>query len=203
MPQSARIEELTKQAVISLNKIWDEDGWTNSAIVQELEKHKVSGSLSTIQRLRAEGAENKNYNYNNTIRPILRVFADIAETPVSVSDAVTPEEVQTATLQNTILMREADIKVLEAKLAEVQKQAEENRTAEERKIAHLNKQIEELNGILKDRKEFMADRKEFIFRLEAEKAALRRESNIKTGLLVLAFILMLIGYSTDALLPWF
>ena len=199
MPQKERIEELTRQAVISLNKIWDDGGWTNSAIIQELEKNGESASMSTIQRLRAPEAETKGYNYNLTIKPILRVFAEISDTPVKVSEADTPEAVQIATLNNTLLMREADIALLNTKLAaaeeknaSLEKQMEEQSAAEQRKIAHLQNQLKTQESVLKDRKEFMQERRDFIFRLEAEKKQLRRTI---TFLSVLVAVLALIIFA--------
>lgn len=199
MPQKERIEELTRQAVISLNKIWDDGGWTNSAIIQELEKNGESASMSTIQRLRAPKAETKGYNYNLTIKPILRVFAEISDTPVKVSEADTPEAVHIATLNNTLLMREADIALLNTKLAaaeeknaSLEKQMEEQSAAEQRKIAHLQNQLKTQEAVLKDRKEFMQERRDFIFRLEAEKKQLRRTI---TFLSVLVAVLALIIFA--------
>lgn len=199
MPQTERIEELTREGVIALNKIWDAGGWTNNAIVQFLEDNKVGGSLSTIQRMRKEGAENQKYNYNQTIKPMLRVFAGISNEPVSVSEADTPEEVQIATLNNTILMREADIKVLETKLGaaealnrSLQIKIEENMDAEKRKISHLQEQIADQRQLLDDRKEFMGERRDFILRLEDEKKAQRR---VIVVLSIFIFVLLLVIFA--------
>lgn len=182
MPQSARIEELTREGIIALNKIWDDEGWTIAGIVEEMEKHGEATSESTVQRMRKKGAENNSYNYNRTVKPMLRVFARISNEPVSVSEADTPEEVQIATLNNTILMREADIAVLEAKLAgaenlnrSLQIQIEENAAAEQRKISHLREQLRDLQQLLDDRKGFLGERRDFILRLEQEKKDLKAE----------------------------
>lgn len=210
MPQSARIEELTREGIISLNKIWDDEGWTTAGIVEEMEKHGEATSESTVQRMRKKGAENNSYNYNRTVKPMLRVFARISNEPVSVSEADTPEEVQIATLNNTILMREADLAVLEVKLAAAEaqnkkllQQIEENVAAEQRKIDHLRQQLKDQRQLLDDRKEFMQERRDFIHRLEAEKAALRKESQIKSILIVIAALALFIALGSDAILPIF
>lgn len=214
MPQSARIEQITREGVISLNKIWDDEGWTNAGIVEEMRKHNEATSESTVQKMRKPGAENNSYNYNNTIKPMLRVFARISEEPVSVSKATTPQEVQIATLNNTILMREADIKVLTAKLAAAEEKIIENSAAEQRKLAHLQEQIKDMTKLLEDRKGFMGERRDFILRLEQEKKdlkeefarekeTLQRQNVTKSVLLVLAFIVMLVAFGTDAIIPLF
>ncbi|MBQ4066516.1 MAG: hypothetical protein IJD22_02610 [Clostridia bacterium] len=210
MPQSATIEKLTREGIISLNKIWDEEGWTIAGIVEEMKKHGEQTSESTVQKMRKKGAENNTYNYNLTIKPMLRVFARISNEPVSVSEADTPEEVQIATLNNTILMREADIAVLETKLSaaetlngSLQLKLEENSAAEQRKISHLQQQLKDLQQLLDDRKEFMGERRDFILRLEQEKKDIRKESNMKSVLLVIVFVLMLIAFGTDAIIPLF
>ncbi len=199
MPQSATIEKLTREGIISLNKIWDEEGWTIAGIVEEMKKHGEQTSESTVQKMRKKGAENNTYNYNLTIKPMLRVFARISNEPVSVSEADTPEEVQIATLNNTILMREADIAVLETKLAasnatvkSLTIQMEENRAAEQRKIGHLREQLADQRQLLDDRKEFMGERRDFILRLEAEKKSLRRTVSV---LAMLVAVLSLVIFS--------
>lgn len=181
MPQSATIEKLTREGIVSLNKIWDEEGWTIAGIVEEMKKHGEQTSESTVQKMRKKGAENNTYNYNLTIKPMLRVFARISNEPVSVSDAETPQEVQIATLNNTILMREADIKVLEIKLdaaealnRSLQIKIVENMDAEKRKISHLREQLADQRQLLDDRKEFMGERRDFILRLQDEKKVQRR-----------------------------
>lgn len=210
MPQSATIEKLTREGIISLNKIWDEEGWTIAGIVEEMKKHGEQTSESTVQKMRKKGAENNTYNYNLTIKPMLRVFARISNEPVSVSEADTPEEVQIATLNNTILMREADIAVLETKLSAAEAtanslmlQMEENRAAEQRKIDHLRQQLADQRHLIDDLKEFMGERRDFIHRLEAEKKDIRKESNMKSVLLAIVFVLMLIAFGTDAVIPLF
>ena len=62
MPQSTTIEKLTREGIISLNKIWDEEGWTIAGIVEEMKKHGEQTSESTVQKMRKKGAENNNYN---------------------------------------------------------------------------------------------------------------------------------------------
>lgn len=199
-----RIEELTRQAVISLNKIWDDGGWTNNAILQELERNGESASLSTIQRLRAKDSASKSYNYNLTIKPILRVFAGISNVPIKVSEAENTQELQLATLNNTLLMREADISLLETKLNAAEeknrslaKQLEEQAAAEQRKIAHLQKQLEEQSAVLRDRKEFMQERRDFIHRLEAEKKQLRRTIALLVTVVVILSLLIFAALVID------
>lgn len=196
MPKE-RIEELTRQAVISLNKIWDDGGWTNNAIVQELERNGESASLSTIQRLRAKDSASKSYNYNLTVKPILRVFAGISEEPLKVSEAENTQELQLATLNNTLLMREADISLLETKLAATEernrslsKQLEEQTAAEQRKIAHLQKQLGEQSTVLRDRRDFMD-------RLDAEKKQLRRTIALLVTVVVILSLLIFAAFIVD------
>lgn len=203
MPQTERIEELTREGVIALNKIWDADGWTNNAIVQFLEDKKVGGSLSTIQRMRKEGAENQKYNYNQTIKPMLRVFADISDNPVSVSEAKSVEDVRIATLQNTILMRETDIKLLgaenlslEKKNKELEERLAETKTEAQRKIAHLVKEGERKDLLLDERKHFMDERADFIR---------RKDKAISVLSVALAFmtLLAIFALGSDAIIPLF
>ena len=208
MPQSATIEKLTREGIISLNKIWDEEGWTIAAIVEEMKNHGEQTSESTVQKMRKKGAENNSYNYNLTIKPMLRVFARISNEPVSVSEADTPEEVQIATLNNTILMREADIKVLETKLSAaddlnktLQIKIQENMAAEQRKISHLREQLTDQRQLLDDRKEFMGERRDFILRLEEEKRAQRRVIVVLSILIFVLLLVIFVALILDRIIP--
>ena len=60
-----------------------------------------------------------------------------------------------------------------AQIAALEAKIEEMKGGEQRKVAHLQGQIEGLNKILDDRKEFMADYRERIVHLEKEKDELR------------------------------
>ena len=196
MPQSERIEQLTRESVIALNKIWADEGWTNLAIVEEMRRHGEQTSESTVQKMRKKGAEDNRYNYNLTIKPMLRVFARISNEPVSVSEAQSAEEVQVATLNNTILMREADIAVLKAELKAAQDKIEDDKV----KIGFLRSQNEEKDKQLQNRAYAMQERWKIIEALNGEKKQLTRELLFHRLAIIGFFILAIIGFATDKIL---
>lgn len=196
MPQSERIEQLTRESVIALNKIWADEGWTNLAIVEEMRRHGEQTSESTVQKMRKKGAEDNRYNYNLTIKPMLRVFARISNEPVPVSEAQSAEEVQLATLNNTILMREADIAVLKAELKAAQDKIEDDKA----KIGFLKSQNEEKDKQLQNRAFAMQERWKIIEALNGEKKQLSRELLFHRLALAALAILAMIGFATDKIL---
>ena len=133
MQYTERIEQLTREAVIALNIKWDSEGWSNARIKQEMDDHNESSSLSTIQRIRSDKNGEKSYNYNNTIKPHMRVFFNNANEPIAVSETNSAAELEIATLKNTIMMKETDYAVLKEKNEQLEKQLQEA----ENKIKHL------------------------------------------------------------------
>lgn len=192
MSQTERIEDLTREGVLALNKIWDTEGWTNSAIIQEMDKHGEGISNSTVIRLRKEGAENQKFNYGLTIKPMLRVFSRISEEPISIKDVTSPEQLQIATLNNTLLMREADIKVLTTKLeaeekrnVELEKRIDEIKSDSDRKVQNLLGQINREVNRNQNADKHMDERADFLRQKDKEisdwkSVAGKYETEVKT-----------------------
>lgn len=188
MPYTERIEQLTKEAVIALNIKWDSEGWTNTAIKQEMDDHKEGSSLSTIQRIRSDKNGEKSYNYNLTIKPYMRVFFTDASAPISVSETGSSEELEIAALKNTIMMKETDIAVLTAKL-----EASEGKVADgQAKIEYLKQQVTFKETQMATKDSLLSERRDFIYRLEDEKKSLRR---VITLLSIIIAVLLLVIFT--------
>jgi len=78
---SKKTQEITRQSILALCALWDSEGWTNQMIVDHMEAHGESTSLTTLKKIRKSGAENEGFNYNLTIRPLCRVFLENAKKP--------------------------------------------------------------------------------------------------------------------------
>lgn len=189
MPYTERIEQLTKEAVIALNIKWDSEGWTNTAIKQEMDDHKEGSSLSTIQRIRGDKNGEKSYNYNLTIKPYMRVFfTDAGASPISVSETGSSEELEIAALKNTIMMKDTDIAVLTAKLEAAEEKAADSNS----KIEYLKQQVSFKEAQMTTKDSLLSERRDFIYRLEDEKKSLRR---VITVLSIIIAVLLLIIFS--------
>lgn len=197
MPYTERIEQLTKEAVIALNIKWDSEGWTNAAIKQEMDDHKEGSSLSTIQRIRSDKNGEKSYNYNLTIKPYMRVFFTDASTPISVSETGSSEELEIAALKNTIMMKEADIAVLTAKL-----EASEEKVADgQAKIEYLKQQVTFKEAQMATKDSLLSERRDFIYRLEDEKKSLRRVVTVLSIIIAVLLLIIFLALLADRINP--
>lgn len=75
---SEKWTEITRQSIIALRTLWDDEHWTNQMILDHMESLGESTSMTTLKKLRKPGAENEGFNYNLTIRPLCRVFLERA-----------------------------------------------------------------------------------------------------------------------------
>ena len=177
MPTEKR-KELTKQIVIRVKEVIQD--MSDAEVLQKMAEAGEQTSIATVRRIRAAGSEDAGFNYNLTVKPFARVFLELSSKPIDVEALVTEEEKDRATLDNTIQMKNLEIDGLQSELA-----------TSRRSIDFLKGQVD-----IKDKQ--LEDRKDFILRLEKEKNALRRESNMKTLFIIVAFILALIFSATDS-----
>ena len=98
-------------------------------------------SLSSVKRVFAEGSENQNFRYQDTIKPIVRGLLGVTEETPENND-ITANEIDA--LKNVILLKDSIIQELrnenEALVAKHKEQIEES----QRKIDHLIGQITRL-----------------------------------------------------------
>lgn len=198
MPYTERIEQLTKEAVIALNIKWDSEGWTNTAIKQEMDDHKEGSSLSTIQRIRSDKNGEKSYNYNLTIKPYMRVFfTDAGASPISVSETGSSEELEIAALKNTIMMKDTDIAVLTAKLEAAEEKAADSNS----KIEYLKRQVSFKEAQMTTKDSLLSERRDFIYRLEDEKKSLRRVITVLSIILAVLLLIVFLALIVDRIDP--
>lgn len=188
--QSEKRKELTKQIVIRLKEVIQD--MSDAEVMQKMAEAGEQTSIATIRRIRAEGSEDSGFNYNLTIKPFARVFLELSSKPIDVESLTTEEEKDRATLDNTIQMKNLEIDSLQTELA-----------TSRRSIEFLKEQVAFKEDQMKAKDKQLEDRKDFVLRLEAEKNALRRESNLKSIFIVLALILALVFSGTDAFFQLF
>ena len=171
MPNAEKRKELTRQIIIRVKEVIED--LSDKEVMDRMEAAGEQTSLATIRRIRAVGSEDAGFNYNLTVRPFAKVFLELSDKPVEVETLSTDEEKDRAVLKNMIQLKNFQLESQEAQIAALEAQIEEMKGGEQRKVAHLQGQIEGLNKILDDRKEFMKDYRERIVHLEKEKDELR------------------------------
>lgn len=138
------IEALKKQTIERLKRVKKEQELSISQIMDMLSTKGYYLSEPTLKKVFSENSDSYNFKYRDTIAPLADVLLDLYGDS---SDVSTPDEVKH-------LIREKN-KMIEILLYK----NEEQKADYEKRIAHLKKQVERLEGNL-DFRERMIDRKD-------------------------------------------
>lgn len=127
----------TREIIIQLKTIKEDKDLTNQDILDLVEASGGVTSMTTIRRVFAEGSENQRFSYRNTIQPISHALL-----------AINKQE-KVSELDENVLQAQLDAlkQVVELKdtlISELQKDLD----AEQRKVAHLLKQVEQQGRML-------------------------------------------------------
>lgn len=127
----------TREIIIQLKTIKEDKDLTNQDILDLVEAAGGVTSMTTIRRVFADGSENQNFSYRNTIQPISHALLAVSE-----SEKVT--ELTDSVLQAQLdgLKQACELKdsIIEAQQKELE--------AERAKVAHLVKEVERLGKML-------------------------------------------------------
>jgi len=138
------IEALKKQTIERLKRVKKEQELSISQIMDMLSTKGYYLSEPTLKKVFSENSDSYNFKYHDTIAPLADVLLDLYGDS---SDVSTSDEVKH-------LIREKN-KMIEILLYK----NEEQKADYEKRIAHLKKQVERLEGNL-DFRERMIDRKD-------------------------------------------
>ena len=133
MDKQARIREI----ILQLKTIKEDKDLSCQDIFEMVEASGGVTSMSTIRRVFADGSENLGFSYRNTIQPISRAMLAVNE------------EIKVSEQDDNVLQAQLDglKQVCELKdtlINELQKELE----AEQRKTAHLLKEVERLGKVI-------------------------------------------------------
>ena len=125
----------TKEIILKLKQAKIERNLSNNDIV-DLTNHYVS--LSSVQRVFADGSENSSFRYEDTIRPLVKALLDID----TIEDS---DDMDTKALKSLLKLKIQRIEELENQIKEEkiknQKKIEKDREQYERHIEFLENQI--------------------------------------------------------------
>ena len=138
------IEELKKSTVARLREVRKENGLTISNILEMIEAKGCFLSEATVKRVFSENADATSFKYRDTIAPLADVLLDLY------SDKSGSEDVEA--LKAMIHDKNKTINILLAR-------DEERKADYERRIEHLQKQIDKLEEHL-DFRERVIERKD-------------------------------------------
>lgn len=125
----------TKEIILKLKQAKAEKNLSNNDIV-ELTNHYVS--LSSVQRVFADGSENSSFRYEDTIRPLVKALLDMD----TIEDS---DDMDTKALKSLLKLKNQRIEELENQLKESKiknhEKIEKERVQYERHIKLLEEQI--------------------------------------------------------------
>ena len=130
-------QEQTRELILKLKAIKEEQGLTNQEIFELVEKNNDSVSPSTISRMFKEGGENRGYNYRATVQPISKAVLGFIE------------KEKVFNTDNNVLQTQLDALRLENQLNEsVIKNLQAELEIEKRKVQHLQNEVERYGKML-------------------------------------------------------
>ena len=170
--------EKTREVIKALKKVRAENGYSLQRIQDMVLANGGNVSLPTIQKVFADGSEDKNFRYQDTIKPIAAAMLDIN------TDAVVAEEnSEIATLKAIILAKDEAI------------------ASEQRKVQHLIKETERKDKLLDERGNFMRELSEFMRQKDAQIKAERTKITVLTILLIVSLLVIILALIVDKANP--
>jgi len=131
------IEKLKRSTIIKLKKIKEEQNLSISKIMDLIEERGQFVSEGTMKKIFADGSEEKNFRYQDTIAPLADVLMDIYGDQSGIEDA--------ESLRQIIREKNKQIEFLMIKLEEQKDVYAERKTMYECRISDLNEQIARLD----------------------------------------------------------
>jgi len=131
------IEKLKRSTIVKLKKIKEEQNLSISKIMDLIEERGQFVSEGTMKKIFADGSEEKNFRYQDTIAPLADVLMDIYGDQSGIEDA--------ESLRQIIREKNKQIEFLMIKLEEQKDVYAERKTMYECRISDLNEQIARLD----------------------------------------------------------
>lgn len=142
------MEQSQRQLIIKLNEVKDEKGLTIDKIMALIEKNGDFVSRTTVARVFQNGAESKNFRYDDTLRPIAKALLDME----TIED---DDELDVKALKALMKYKGQRIEELERKIAKLEEEIE---TIKENAQAELEKQKAKMEAAVANEKNKVHDK---------------------------------------------
>lgn len=143
------LEKLKKSTIVKLKKIKEEQDLSIPKIMDLIEERGQFVSEGTLKKIFAEGSEEKNFRYQDTLAPLADVLLDIYGDQSGIDDI--------ESLREIIREKNRQIEFLMVKMEEQKDTYAERKSMYERQISSLNAQLERLNSSM-ERKESIIEK---------------------------------------------
>ena len=189
--------EKTREVIRNLKLVRDEQGLSVQRITDMLEERGTPVSLATVRRVFDEGSEERNFRYEDSIKPIADLLLDIqSKSTPSGADAAELEA-----LRALVRYKNSYIAELEAAASNVDAKVQAAKDEAQRKIDFLREQIafkeEQMKAKdqqLLDRGKLLDERRDFLYRKDKTIALL-------AVLLAVCVVLIFTALVIDSLNP--
>lgn len=131
------LEKLKKSTIVKLKKIKEEQDLSIKKIMDLIEERGMFVSEGTLKKIFADGSEERNFRYQDTIAPLADVLLDMYGDQSGVEDA--------DSLRLIIREKNKQIEFLMIKLEEQKDVYAERKSMYESRIADLNAQLNRLD----------------------------------------------------------
>ena len=131
------LEKLKKSTIVKLKKIKEEQDLSIKKIMDLIEERGMFVSEGTLKKIFADGSEERNFRYQDTIAPLADVLLDMYGDQSGVEDA--------DSLRLIIREKNKQIEFLMIKLEEQKDIYAERKSMYESRIADLNAQLNRLD----------------------------------------------------------
>ena len=143
------LEKIKKTTIVKLKKIKDEQDLSIPKIMDLIEERGQFVSEGTLKKIFAEGSEEKNFRYQDTLAPLADVLLDIYGDQSGIDDI--------ESLREIIREKNKQIEFLMVKMEEQKDVYAERKAMYESRISDLNAQFERLS-VSVERKEVMIEK---------------------------------------------
>jgi uncharacterized protein (DUF3084 family) len=128
------MKETTKDLILRLKRIKEEEQLSYSNILRMIEENGDHLGSATIARVFANGSENQNFRYYDTLKPIAKVLLKLEEKEDGISD----EEQAT---KDVALIKDMEYRMLLEKYESMKKRYEERVKYLEDRVEYLKEQV--------------------------------------------------------------
>lgn len=143
------MSEKTKKIILELKKIREDNDYTLQRIQDMMEASGDFVSMTTLRRVFAEGSEDVNFRYQETIMPIAKVL-------IINEDCPEPDQ-RSQALEDIINLKNEYIAELERQLDAERESAQREREAAQRRIDFLKDRLAKADERLEERGQYIKE----------------------------------------------
>lgn len=159
----------TREVVLQLKQVREEKGYSLQKILDMTLEAGGNISMTTVRRVFADGSEDQNFRYEDTIQPIA---AALLAVEASGSQLETEADAELQALRSLVRLKNVIIEELSADAEKVHQRENEIKEDAQKKINYLKEQIAFKEERIRQQDKLLDERRDFIYRKDRIIAAL-------------------------------